>query len=133
MKAYLLTTGALFGLITIAHILRIIVEWPRFASRSVVSHAHSRCGRPLCVGLAAASTVGSVVRSSWRCDWTAGRLVLARAVTYSTLFIGLLLIFLPARILAAAGVGWPGWFGVWQAVGIVLGSAGAALALSGAF
>lgn len=55
--------------------------------------------------------------------------VLARAVTYSTLFIGLLLIFLPARILAAAGVGWPGWFGVWQAVGIVLGSAGAALAL----
>ena len=32
MKAYLLTTGVLFGLITIAHILRIIVEWPRFAT-----------------------------------------------------------------------------------------------------
>ena len=32
MKAYLLTTGELFGLITIAHILRIIAEWPRFAT-----------------------------------------------------------------------------------------------------
>jgi hypothetical protein len=32
MKAYLLTTGVLFGLITIAHILRIIAEWPRFAT-----------------------------------------------------------------------------------------------------
>ena len=32
MKAYLLTTGVLFGLIAIAHILRIIVEWPRLAT-----------------------------------------------------------------------------------------------------
>ena len=55
--------------------------------------------------------------------------VLARAVTYSTLFIGLLLIFLPARILAAAGVEWPGWLGVWQTAGMVLGTAGASLAL----
>jgi hypothetical protein len=32
MKAYLLTTGVLFGLIAIAHILRMIVEWPRLAT-----------------------------------------------------------------------------------------------------
>lgn len=32
MTAYIGTTGALFGLITIAHVLRIIAEWPRFAT-----------------------------------------------------------------------------------------------------
>ena len=31
MKAYLITTGTLFGLITGAHILRMIVENPRLA------------------------------------------------------------------------------------------------------
>lgn len=32
MKAYLITTGALFGLLTIAHIVRIIAENPRLAT-----------------------------------------------------------------------------------------------------
>ena len=32
MKAYLITTGALFGLITLAHLLRIIGEWPHLAT-----------------------------------------------------------------------------------------------------
>jgi hypothetical protein len=32
MTAYIRITGALFGLITLAHLLRIIVEWPRFAT-----------------------------------------------------------------------------------------------------
>ena len=31
MKAYLLTTGVVFALLTLAHLLRIIVEWPRLA------------------------------------------------------------------------------------------------------
>ena len=55
--------------------------------------------------------------------------VLARALTYSTLFIGLLLIFVPGRILAAAGVSWPDTFGVSQVAGMAAGIAGAALAL----
>ena len=28
MKAYLVTTGVLFGLITVAHVWRAIAEWP---------------------------------------------------------------------------------------------------------
>jgi hypothetical protein len=32
MKAYVMTTGAVFGLITLAHILRIVAEGPRLAS-----------------------------------------------------------------------------------------------------
>jgi hypothetical protein len=31
MKSYVIATGALFGLITIAHIWRIIAEWPHLA------------------------------------------------------------------------------------------------------
>lgn len=55
--------------------------------------------------------------------------VLARAVTYATLFVGLLLVFLPARVLSWAGIGRPVAIGVLQIVGLVLGAAGAALAL----
>ena len=32
MKAYLLTTGSVFGLITLAHLWRIIDEWPHLAT-----------------------------------------------------------------------------------------------------
>ena len=32
MKSYIITTGALFALVTIAHLLRIVAEWPRFAT-----------------------------------------------------------------------------------------------------
>ncbi len=32
MKAYLISTGGLFGLITLAHLWRIVDEWPRFAT-----------------------------------------------------------------------------------------------------
>ena len=32
MKAYLMTTGAVFGLITVAHVWRMVDEWPRMAS-----------------------------------------------------------------------------------------------------
>jgi hypothetical protein len=32
MKAYLMTTGAVFGLITLAHLWRMIDEWPRLAT-----------------------------------------------------------------------------------------------------
>jgi protein-S-isoprenylcysteine O-methyltransferase Ste14 len=55
--------------------------------------------------------------------------VLARAVTYASLFIGFLLVFLPARILSSTGVARPPESGIWQSAGAILGAAGAALAL----
>jgi len=55
--------------------------------------------------------------------------VFVRTVTYASLFIGLLLIYLPARLLAWAGVTRPAG-PAWQQVGgVVVGSLGAALAL----
>ena len=32
MKAYLITTGAIFALLALAHLLRTIAEWPRLAA-----------------------------------------------------------------------------------------------------
>jgi len=56
--------------------------------------------------------------------------VLARAATYSALFIGLLLIFLPERILSSTGVIQPARIRAWQIAGMFLGACGAALALT---
>lgn len=55
--------------------------------------------------------------------------VLVRAITYSTLFIGFLLLFLPARVLAWSGIAQPDRIGPVQVAGVILGSAGAVLAL----
>ena len=57
-------------------------------------------------------------------------LVFARAATYAALFIGLLLVFLPGRILSSTGVVQPPAIGVWQLAGMLLGASGAALALT---
>ena len=56
--------------------------------------------------------------------------LLARVVTYATLFIGFLLVFLPARLLSSTGVGAPASFGVMQVAGLLVAIAGSALALS---
>ena len=56
--------------------------------------------------------------------------VLARAATYSALFIGLLLIFLPRRILSSTGVIQPAAIGASQVGGMLLGASGAALAIT---
>jgi protein-S-isoprenylcysteine O-methyltransferase Ste14 len=56
--------------------------------------------------------------------------VFARAATYSALFIGLLLVFLPDRILVSTGIIQPAAIGAWQVVGMCLGASGAALALT---
>jgi protein-S-isoprenylcysteine O-methyltransferase Ste14 len=56
--------------------------------------------------------------------------VLARAITYSALFIGLLLIYLPDRILSSTGISQPAATGFWQVAGMLLGACGAALALT---
>ena len=56
--------------------------------------------------------------------------IFARAATYSALFIGFLLIFLPDRILSSTGIIPPGSIGVWQVAGMLLGASGAALAIT---
>ena len=52
-----------------------------------------------------------------------------RALVYSSLFIGFLLVFLPARFLAWSGITQPTSIGAAQVGGIVVGAIGAALAL----
>lgn len=55
--------------------------------------------------------------------------VLARTAVYATLFISLLLVFVPGRILAWSGIVRPEGFGLFEIAGIVVGGAGAVLAL----
>jgi protein-S-isoprenylcysteine O-methyltransferase Ste14 len=55
--------------------------------------------------------------------------VLVRTITYSALFIGLLLVYLPARLLSWSGMVRPTTFEMPQVAGIVIGAAGAAVAL----
>ena len=55
--------------------------------------------------------------------------VLARALTYAALFIGFVLVFLPARILSQSGISPPAEIGVPQAAGMMMVALGTALAL----
>jgi protein-S-isoprenylcysteine O-methyltransferase Ste14 len=55
--------------------------------------------------------------------------VVVRALTYATLFIGLMLVFLPARVLGWSGIVAPRAFGIAQGLGMVTGALGGALAL----
>ena len=55
--------------------------------------------------------------------------VLARAVTYSALFIGFLLVYLPARVLSWSGIVRPAAIEVQQVAGMVIGAVGSAVAL----
>jgi len=55
--------------------------------------------------------------------------VLARTVTYAALFIGLVLIYVPARLLSWSGIVRPAAIEVQQVAGMVIGAAGAAVAL----
>ncbi len=55
--------------------------------------------------------------------------VLVRTAVYATLFISLLLVFVPGRILAWSGIVRPEGFGLFEMAGIVVGGAGAVLAL----
>jgi protein-S-isoprenylcysteine O-methyltransferase Ste14 len=55
--------------------------------------------------------------------------VLVRAITYAALFIGLVLIYVPARLLSWSGIVRPVAIEVRQVAGMVIGAAGAAVAL----
>lgn len=57
-------------------------------------------------------------------------IVLFRALTYAALFIGLLLVFLPGRILSASGIVPPARIGTAQIAGLVVLALGAGLAIS---
>jgi protein-S-isoprenylcysteine O-methyltransferase Ste14 len=54
--------------------------------------------------------------------------VLIRAVTYATLFIGFVLVFLPARVLSWSGISPIAVIGVWQVLGMMVAGVGAAIA-----
>lgn len=56
--------------------------------------------------------------------------VIFRTITYATLFIGLVLVYLPARILAWSGIVRPAAMAWPQIGGIVIGSSGALIALT---
>jgi protein-S-isoprenylcysteine O-methyltransferase Ste14 len=55
--------------------------------------------------------------------------ILVRAVVYASLFVGLLLIYLPARLVAWSGIERPAGIEVSQAIGMIVGSCGAVIAL----
>jgi protein-S-isoprenylcysteine O-methyltransferase Ste14 len=54
---------------------------------------------------------------------------LVRAATYATLFVAFVLVYLPARLLSAAGVTRPARLGALQLTGMAVSAAGAALAI----
>lgn len=56
-------------------------------------------------------------------------IVLVRAITYATLFIALVLFFLPAQVLSRAGVTRPAAFGVPQLAGMIVAAVGATVAV----
>ena len=55
--------------------------------------------------------------------------IFVRAITYSTLFIGLVLVYVPGRLLSWSGLIRPVAMGMQQVVGMVIGAAGSAVAL----
>ncbi|MFQ5530199.1 MAG: methyltransferase family protein [Gemmatimonadota bacterium] len=55
--------------------------------------------------------------------------VVARAITYAAIFIGVLLVFVPAQLLESSGIMRPAETGILQVAGMVIGGSGAALAL----
>ncbi len=59
----------------------------------------------------------------------AATFVFIRAITWATLFVGFLLVFLPARILSWSGIVAPVSIGAAQVAGVIVAASGAALAL----
>ncbi len=56
--------------------------------------------------------------------------LLTRALVYATLFIGFLLVFLPAQVISSSGIATPQSIGVPQVFGIALAALGMLLAVS---
>ena len=59
----------------------------------------------------------------------AATLVFIRAITWATLFVGFLLVFLPARVLSWSGIVGPVSIGAAQVAGVIVAASGTVLAL----
>jgi protein-S-isoprenylcysteine O-methyltransferase Ste14 len=55
--------------------------------------------------------------------------LLIRTITYAALFVGFLLVFLPARVLSWSGIARPASIGAMQVAGVAVAASGAVLAL----
>lgn len=55
--------------------------------------------------------------------------IVVRAVSYAALFVGLLLVYLPDRLLSSAGIDRPAVIDVPQIAGMIIGTVGAAIVL----
>ena len=55
--------------------------------------------------------------------------VIARALTYAALFIGLIFVYLPGRLLSWSGIAQPAATGPLQIAGMIIGGVGAVIAL----
>jgi len=70
MKAYLVTTGTLFGLLAAMHLVRVIEKWHLFANGRVVcigyARDHTSHGRGVLLGMAAVLAVQPLVKPLWR-------------------------------------------------------------------
>lgn len=53
VKAYLITTGTVFGLIVVMHSWRVFAEGAAHGDEHLVRADHAACGRVECVGVAA--------------------------------------------------------------------------------
>jgi protein-S-isoprenylcysteine O-methyltransferase Ste14 len=53
-----------------------------------------------------------------------------RTIVYATLFVGLVLVYIPAALVARLGIVYPATFGVAQYAGVLIGTVGAAVALT---
>ena len=63
MKAYLITTGTLFGLIALAHLARTIAEWDRMATDYTF----------ILVGPGLGVVAGALSYWAWRLFWVSAR------------------------------------------------------------
>jgi protein-S-isoprenylcysteine O-methyltransferase Ste14 len=99
------------------------------SSRNLWRRGRGRAG----ISTSRISTGTFSVSANQRPSRVAVMLVLARAATYSALFIGLFLVFLPDRILSSTGIVQPAAIGAWQVAGMLLGASGAILAITCVF
>ena len=55
---------------------------------------------------------------------------IVRTIAYATVFVGIVLVYVPATVIERAGVGYPTAFGAAQFTGVLVGAIGAAIMLT---
>jgi hypothetical protein len=61
MKAYLITSGGVFGVLTIAHLLRIALENRQLATDPVLHSHHACLGNVMYLGVARAAALEPMI------------------------------------------------------------------------